>query len=341
MRIAVIGGTGVVGHHTVQALRRAGHAAVVVARARGVDVSTGKGLDEALVGVDTVVDVTNLQAPDAEGTRNLFAAVTRNLLAAEQRAKVKHHVVLSIVGVDRIEGNPHYAGKRLQEELVSSGAVPYTIQRATQFHEFAGMVVSWTRQGDVATVPPILVQPVAAADAAAVLAEIATGAPRGRAVDLAGPEPQDLVDMARRTLAARNESIRLIPSWRTGVFGLDAAGEVLLAGPEARLAHRPDELSGGEMQRVALARALVLDPVLLLADEPTGNLDSKTGEATLSLIRQANAEWHQTVIMVTHDQRAAGFGKRVLTVQDGRVVARPSPAESSARLTCLSGGSVS
>jgi uncharacterized protein YbjT (DUF2867 family) len=96
--------------------------------------------------------------------------------------------------------------------------------------------VAWTRQGQVATVPPLLVQPIAAADVGAVLAEIATGAPQGRATDLAGPEPQDLVDMARRTLAARGESIRLIPSWRSGLFGVDAAGEVLLPGLEARLA---------------------------------------------------------------------------------------------------------
>jgi uncharacterized protein YbjT (DUF2867 family) len=146
---------------------------------------------------------------------------------------VKHHVLLSIVGVDRIEGNPHYAGKRLQEEMLRSSSVPVTIQRATQFHEFAGTVVGWMRQGDVATVPPLLLQPVAASDVGEVLAEIAVGAPQGRARDLAGPEPQDFVDMASRTLAARGESIRPIPTWRSGLFGVEAAGEVMLPGPDA------------------------------------------------------------------------------------------------------------
>jgi uncharacterized protein YbjT (DUF2867 family) len=113
--------------------------------------------------------------------------------------------------------------------------VPFTIQRATQFHEFAEEVVSWTRQGDVASVPPLLVQPVAAADVGEALAALAAGDPRGRVTDLAGPEPQDLVDMARRALAVRGASIRLVPSWRTGVLGVEAAGEVLLAGPDARL----------------------------------------------------------------------------------------------------------
>ena len=98
------------------------------------------------------------------------------------------------------------------------------------------MVVAWTQQEQAATVPPLLVQPVAAADVGDVLAQIATSDRQGRLVDLAGPEPQDLVDVARRTLAARGQSIRPIPSWRSGLFGTDAAGEVLLPGPEARLA---------------------------------------------------------------------------------------------------------
>jgi uncharacterized protein YbjT (DUF2867 family) len=145
MRIAVIGGTGVVGRHTVEALRRAGHDTVVVARSCGVDISTGEGLDDALVGVETVIDVSNIQAPDAEATRRLFAAATRNLLAAEQRARVRHHMLLSIVGIDRLEGDAHFAGKRRQEQLLSHSPVPVTLQRATQFHELAGMVIGWTR----------------------------------------------------------------------------------------------------------------------------------------------------------------------------------------------------
>lgn len=236
MRIAVIGGTGLVGHHTVDTLRRAGHEPVVVARSRGVDVATGEGLDEALAGVEVVVDVTNIPVADPAAAEELFGAAMTNLLAAGQRARVRHYVLLSIAGVDLIEGNAHYAGKRVQEKLLAAGSVPYTIERATQFHEFAAMVVGWTRQGDVATVPPLLVQPVAAGDVADVLAEIAVGEPQGRAADLAGPEPQDLVDMARRTLTARGESIRLIPSWRSGILGAEAAGEVLLPGPGARLA---------------------------------------------------------------------------------------------------------
>src|SRR5262249_6646042 len=161
-RIAVAGGTGLIGSHVVEAISRTGHEAVVVARSSGVDVTSGQGLDDALAGSDAVIDVTNERGADAEGILRFFAAATGNLLAAETRAGVGHHVLLSIVGVDRLEGNAHYAGKRLQEELVSAGPVPFTIQRATQFHEFAEMIVSRTRQGDEAAVPPLLLQPAAA-----------------------------------------------------------------------------------------------------------------------------------------------------------------------------------
>lgn len=167
------------GRHTTEALRAAGHDAVVVARSTGIDVTTGAGLDAALAGVDAVIDVTNTSAQEREQARAFFSTATGNLLTAEQRASVRHHVVLSIVGVDRIEGNAHYAGKRRQEELALAGPVPATILRATQFHEFAAMVVDWTPQGDVATVAPLLVQPVAVADVGRALAELATDPAHG------------------------------------------------------------------------------------------------------------------------------------------------------------------
>ncbi len=236
MRIAVIGGTGVAGRHTVEALARAGHDAVVLSRSRGVDVTTGKGLDEALAGINTVIDVTSVPVFDAEATPKLFATATRNILAAEQRAGVRHHVLLSIVGIDRLRGNPHLAGKRVQEEILGRAAIPLTIQRATHFFEFAGTVIDWMRHGDVVEVPPLLLQPVAATDAGEVLAEIAVGKPQGRAPDLAGPEPHDFVDMVRRILQARGEDVRVIPTWRGPLFGADAAGEAFLPGPNARIA---------------------------------------------------------------------------------------------------------
>jgi len=235
MRVAVAGATGNIGTLTVATLEAGGHDVVRISRSLGIDLSTGAGLDAALTGVEAVIDVTNCTASDPAETVAYFGTMTRNLLAAEQRAGVRHHVLLSIVGVDRVEGNAHYAGKREQERLVAAGPVPWTVVPTTQFHDFAAMVTSWTERDGVATVAPLLVQPIAPEDVAAVLAEIAVGQPQGRYVDVAGPEPQDLVDMARRTHQARGREVKLVPTWST-MFGPEMAGNALLPGEGARIA---------------------------------------------------------------------------------------------------------
>ena len=235
MRVAVIGATGLVGRHTVEALKRRQHDVVQIARSKGIDVLKRQGLDEALVGVDACIDVTSFEASDRESTKSYFGTLTRNLLDAELKAGVKHHFLLSILNLDLIEGNAHHAGKHVQEELVSASPVPHSILRAAQFHEFAEMLVRWVRTPEGAVVPPVLIQPVAVIDVAEVLAEIAVDTPRGL-VNLAGPKPEDLVDMARRTFAVLNEPIELHASWRGSIYGVEAAGEKLLPGPDARLA---------------------------------------------------------------------------------------------------------
>jgi putative ABC transport system ATP-binding protein len=96
-------------------------------------------------------------------------------------------------------------------------------------------------------------------------------------------------------------------------------------GLDHRRTHRPDELSGGEMQRVAIARALVIDPAVILADEPTGNLDTRTGEQILELLRAANETQRCTVVLVTHEPRAAGYASRIVTLKDGRVEREDGP----------------
>ncbi len=236
MRVAVVGGTGSVGRPLVEALRRAGHGVVVVSRSSGADAYTGRGLDSALAGVDAVVDVTSTRARTAREAERFCATSTDRLMDAGRHAGVRHHVVLSVVGLDRAEGGPEWAGKRAQEERALSGPVPATVVRCTQFHDIAATVVGQTRDGDTARVPPLLVQPVAVTDVALVLAETALGPPRGRAPDLAGPRTEDLVDMARRTLAARREHLELVATWRGVPFGVEMAGEVLLPGRGARLA---------------------------------------------------------------------------------------------------------
>lgn len=235
VKIAVAGGTGLVGRQTVEAVRRVGHDPLVLARSAGVDLTTGAGLAAVLDGVDAVIDVTNTPGVNTDQMRAFFAAVTGHLLAAEHHGGVRHHVVLSIVGLDRLPDQGQYAGKREQERLALSGPVPASVVRATQFFDFAAQMVNWTLRGQSAALAPLLLQPVAVTDVADVLVEVALGEPVNGICELAGPETQDLVDMARRTLAARGESLRLIPTWR-GRYGVEMAGEVLLPRPDARLA---------------------------------------------------------------------------------------------------------
>ncbi len=111
-----------------------------------------------------------------------------------------------------------------------------------------------------------------------------------------------------------------------------------LVGLLGRRTHRPDELSGGEQQRVAIARALMRNPDIILADEPTGNLDSKTGAGVLQLMRESAARYEQTILMVTHDPRAAATADRAIFLSDGRVVdeaRNPDPDEILERIKTL------
>ncbi|MDZ4269600.1 MAG: NmrA family transcriptional regulator [Mycobacterium sp.] len=187
-------------------------------------------------GVDSVVDAISSPPISPDETCKYFGTTMRNLLAAEERAGVRHHVLLSIVGLSRTTGGTaHYSGKRVQERLIDEGRVPWTIVPATQFHDFAALAASWTERDGVATIAPLLIQPIAPDDIAEILAEVAAGEPQGRYVDVAGPETQDLVDMARRTYDVLGRKVQLVPNW-SGPLDVSMAGNVLLPGENARIA---------------------------------------------------------------------------------------------------------
>ncbi|MEV6306351.1 NAD(P)H-binding protein [Actinoplanes sp. NPDC051861] len=229
MRIAVAGGTGVMGRLVVAAARAVGHEAVVISRSAGVDLMTGAGLDEALRDVQAVIDVANVTTLSRARSVAFFETTTGNLLAAGQRAGAGHHVALSIVGVDRVKSG-YYDGKLRQERLVQDGPLPWTILRATQFFEFPEQMLARV-PGPVAVVPKMLAQPVAAADVAAELVRIAEGAPRREILDMAGPEQLNMAVMARRVLRARGRRrpVLQVPGTRgMAGGGLLPAGEAML-----------------------------------------------------------------------------------------------------------------
>ncbi|WP_424185543.1 SDR family oxidoreductase [Actinokineospora sp. G85] len=226
MRIAVAGGTGVVGRLVVEEAEEAGHEAVVISRSRGVDLVSGEGLAGALAGAEAIIDASSVRTFDPDESVAFFDAATGNLERHGEQAGVRHLVVLSIVGCDRVDTG-YYMGKRRQEELALAGPLPVSILRATQFHEFAAQMVARAEDEAVVAVPAMHSQPIAAREVAAALVGLAVGEPVGRAEDLAGPEELDMVDMVRRLLehrglrrevVARSAPAELAAQMKTGLI---------------------------------------------------------------------------------------------------------------------------
>ncbi|SFF57246.1 Uncharacterized conserved protein YbjT, contains NAD(P)-binding and DUF2867 domains [Actinacidiphila alni] len=246
MRVAVAGGTGTTGRRLVTALTAAGHEPVVLARSAGADLVTGDGLDDLLKGVDAVIDASNVTTTGRKKSRAFFDAAGRNLLAAEERAGVGHHVALSIVGIDKVDFG-YYEGKRRQEELVRAGSVPWTVLRATQFHEFTPQTLGQV-PGPVAVVPRMLCRPVAVAEVAQALVRLAEAPPAGMAPELAGPRDELLVDQARRYLRAAGRRRLVLPVRLPGAAGSEmAAGGLLPEGAGPRGTQTFDEWLAAEV----------------------------------------------------------------------------------------------
>jgi uncharacterized protein YbjT (DUF2867 family) len=205
MKIVVIGGTGLIGSKLVARLRKDGHEPLAASPDTGVDTITGEGVAEALEGAQVVVDVSNAPVWDDAAVMDFFQTSSRNLLAAETTAGVGHHLAASIVGADRLADSGYLRAKVAQEELIKAGAIPYTIVRATQFFEFIGRIADSGANGDTVRLSPALMQPIAAADVAAALADVATNEPVNGTVEVAGPEAIRLDELARRVLAASKD----------------------------------------------------------------------------------------------------------------------------------------
>jgi uncharacterized protein YbjT (DUF2867 family) len=236
MKIVVIGGSGLIGSKLVDKLRQAGHDPLAASPETGVDILTGDGLADALEGAEVVVDVANAPAWDDAAVLDFFQTASRNLLAAESAAGVRHHVTLSVVGIDRLPESGYFRAKVAQEELVKAGPIPFTIVRATQFFEFIGRIADSSTDGDTVVLPPALVQPEAADDVAGTLADVALGAPLNGTVELAGPEAFPLDELARRVLRAKGDARRVTADPKVRYFGAELDDSSLTPGDDARIA---------------------------------------------------------------------------------------------------------
>ena len=229
MRIVVIGGSGLIGKKLVKLLGERGHEAVAASPSTGVNAVTGKGLAEALTGAQVVVDVANAPTWEDKAVLEFFETSTRNLLAAEAKAGVRHHVALSVVGTERLQESGYFRAKMAQESLIKASRIPYTIVRATQFFEFVGGIAQLAAEGQTVRLPSALMQPVAADDVAAILADIAVGKPLNGMVEMAGPE-QILCfsKTAKGTRIVRGNEHPALEHWRGEVsLGTLAASGIL------------------------------------------------------------------------------------------------------------------
>lgn len=230
MKIVIIGGTGLIGSKTAAKLRQLGHEVFAASPDTGVNTITGEGLEDALEGADVVVDVANSPSFEDNAVMKFFETSGRNLLAAEEKAGVKHHIALSVVGTDRLQESGYFRAKLAQENLVINSAIPYSIIRSTQFFEFLKGIVSSATSGDEIHLAPAGIQPIASDDVASAVAEVVIGQPINSIIEIAGPNPFTLpelvsiylnrtedphkikVDADARYFGARLDTKTLVPS---------------------------------------------------------------------------------------------------------------------------------
>lgn len=235
MKIVVIGGTGLIGSKLVAKLRERGHEVLSASPDSGVNTLTGEGLAPALAGAQVVVDVSNSPSFEDAAVMKFFETSSRNLLAAEREAGVRHHVVLSIVGVDRMTDSGYMRAKTAQENLIKASGMPYTILRSTQFFEFMGRIADSFSDGKVVRASPALVQPIVSDDAVAALADVTLDDPKNATLEVAGPERVRLDELIRRFLAFKNDAREVTPDVHAHYFGTELDDRSLVPAGTSRI----------------------------------------------------------------------------------------------------------
>lgn len=228
MKIVVIGGTGLIGSKLVNKLKKLGHDAVAASPSTGVNTLTGEGLDQILKGTNAVVDVSNSPSFEDKAVLEFFETSSRNLLKAEKAAGVKHHVILSIVGTDRIPESGYMRAKLAQEKLIVSSHVPYTIVRATQFFEFLDSIAQSNTEGQTVHLPPAFLQPIASEDVANALLEVVLKEPINGILDIAGPERFRFPDIIEQYLKMSKDSRKVVSDDEAKYFGTKLTGDMLV-----------------------------------------------------------------------------------------------------------------
>lgn len=235
MKIVVIGGTGLIGSKLVARLQAAGHAAIPASPNSGVNTLTGEGLAEALNGADVVVDVANSPSFEDAAVLAFFETSSRNVLAAEVTAGVRHHVALSVVGTERLAESGYMRAKVAQEILIRASGVPYTILHSTQFFEFLGGIAHSAAAGEAIHLSTALFQPIAANDVADALAAIVEAPPLNRTIEVAGPTPFRMDELVRRYLVETGDARGVVGETGAPYFGAQIDDTSLMPSADARI----------------------------------------------------------------------------------------------------------
>ena len=254
MKIVVIGGTGLIGSKLVSILRDKGHEVVAASPDSGVNAITGEGLADALAGAQVVVDVSNSPSFEDAAVLMFFETSTTNLLAAEARAGVGHHVALSIVGTDRVPDSGYLRAKVAQENLLKTSGRPYSILRSTQFFEFIPRIAQPDADGRL-RVSSALFQPILSSDVVTALADVTLSTPLNGTVEVGGPDQYRIDDLVRRVLRAIGDEREVLTDAHAQYFGAELDDQSLVPGPSARIGamHFEDWLSASA-ERPAASR---------------------------------------------------------------------------------------
>jgi len=243
MKIVVIGGSGLIGKGLVKNLNNLGHEAVAASPSLGVNSVTGEGLAAVLAGAQVVVDVTNSPSFEEQAVLTFFETSTKNLLSEATNAGVQHYVALSIVGTDRPPGNAYFNAKVAQEKLIQASKIPYTIVRATQFFEFAGSIAYTATENQTVRLSSAAMQPIAAADVSAALADYVLAEPVNGIVDLAGPEKIGMDEFVRLSLKAAGDNREVVTDNEAGYFGGQVDNSSLVPADDSKARIAPTRLA--------------------------------------------------------------------------------------------------
>lgn len=235
MKIVVIGGSGLIGSKLVRILAARGHEVLAASPNSGVNTITGEGLDAALQGASVVVDVANSSSFEDQAVLDFFTTSGRNLIAAEKRAGVKHHVALSVVGTDRLQGSGYFRGKAAQEKLIREGGIPYTIVHSTQFFEFMGAIAKSGTEGEAIRLSDAMMQPIASDDVATAMADVTLSTPLNGIVEIAGPDKARMPELVQQYLLAIRDPRKVVGDRHAPYFGVALDDRSLVPGEGARI----------------------------------------------------------------------------------------------------------